>query len=331
MVHRQTGDHDGAIAAGRQALALAVALGNGALQRQASYLLGQAYHAKGDFSRAAELLRSSVEAADRESSASHTASQSSSRARLARTLGALGAFAEGRCRGEEALSLAMVEGRGNTLLIAHGCLGDLYLAQGDLEHAILMYDRCLALSRAAGNRSWLSSSAASLGYALALRGRLAEGRALLEEGIGETISTGARQRALWVAWLSEVCRLMGHGAEAWQHARQALDLARRLKERGSEAFALHQLGAVQAQADPPDVVQSEAHYQQALALAEALGMRPLQAHCHHGLGQLYHQTGRGEEAHVTLSTAIDLYRVMDMTFWLPQAEATLAQVEGLNT
>jgi Tetratricopeptide repeat len=79
---------------------------------------------------------------------------------------------------------------------------------------------------------------------------------------------------------------------------------------------------------PPDVVQAEAHYQQALALAEALGMRPLVAHCHHGLGRLYHQTDRGEEARVALSTAIDLYRAMDMTFWLPQAEAALAEVEG---
>src|SRR4029434_11183195 len=137
-----------------------------------------------------------------------------------------------------------------------------------------------------------------------------------------------RQRPLWVAWLSEVCRLAGCGEEAWQYARQALDLARQQKERGQEAHALHQLGVVHAHADPPDVVQAEAHYQQALALAEELGMRPLVAHCHHGLGRLYSQTGRGEEARAALSTAIDLYRAMDMTFWLPQAEAALAQVEG---
>jgi predicted ATPase len=329
VVHRQTGDHDGAIGAGRQALALAAALGNGALQRQAAYLLGQAYYAIGDFGRAVDQQRWSVEAADREAGTSRTAAQSSSRARLARTLGTLGAFAEGRRHGEEALRLARLEGRGNTPLIAHGCLGDLSLAQGDLELAILMYDRCLTLSRAAENGSWLSSSAASLGYALALQGRLTEGRTLLEEGISEHLRTGGRQRAaLWVAWLSEVCRLAGQYEEAWQYAGQALDLARQQKERGNEAYALYQFGTVQAHADPLDAEQAEAHYQQALALAEALGMRPLQAHCHHGLGRLYHQTGRGEEAHVALSTAIDLYRAMAMTFWLPQAEAALAQIEG---
>ena len=57
-------------------------------------------------------------------------------------------------------------------------------------------------------------------------------------------------------------------------------------------------------------------------------MRPLQAHCHFGLGRLDGQIGRGEEARVALPTAIDFYRAMDMTFWLPQAEATLAEVEG---
>ena len=60
-------------------------------------------------------------------------------------------------------------------------------------------------------------------------------------------------------------------------------------------------------------------------------MRPLQAHCHHGLGTLYRQMGRGEEARTALSTAIALYRAMDMTFWLPQAQAALAQVRTGET
>jgi tetratricopeptide (TPR) repeat protein len=133
---------------------------------------------------------------------------------------------------------------------------------------------------------------------------------------------------LLVAWHSEVCRLAGDHEEAWQCARQALDLARQHKERGNEALALHQLGAVQAHAAPPDAEQAEAYYQQALALAEALGMRPLQAHCHHDLGTLYAKTGLREQARAELSAAITLYRAMDMTFWLPEAEAALAQVEG---
>jgi uncharacterized protein HemY len=79
---------------------------------------------------------------------------------------------------------------------------------------------------------------------------------------------------------------------------------------------------------PPDVAQAGAHYRQALALAEALGMRPLVAHCHLGLGTLYARTGQRQQARTALATAIDLYRAMDMTLWLPQAEAALAQVES---
>jgi tetratricopeptide repeat protein len=77
---------------------------------------------------------------------------------------------------------------------------------------------------------------------------------------------------------------------------------------------------------PPDVAQAEVHYWQALALAEALGMRPLQAHCHFGLGTLYATTGQHAQARAELSAAIEIYRSMGMQFWLPQAEATLAQV-----
>jgi hypothetical protein len=77
---------------------------------------------------------------------------------------------------------------------------------------------------------------------------------------------------------------------------------------------------------PPEVAQAEAHYQQALGLAAELGMRPLVAHCHHGLGTLYATIGQPEQARAALAAALALYRVMDMTFWLPQAEAALAQV-----
>jgi hypothetical protein len=57
-------------------------------------------------------------------------------------------------------------------------------------------------------------------------------------------------------------------------------------------------------------------------------MRPLVAHCHHGLGTVYAKTSQQEQAHVELAVAIDLYRAMNMTFWLPQTEAALAQVAG---
>ena len=311
-------DLDTALVVGQQALALATECGESALQGHVAFHLGQVYYIFGDFSRAAELLRQTVEAADR---------RIDSRAWLARTLGALGAFGEGRRYGEEALRLATLEGQVNDPITACSCLGDLYLDQGDLEPAIRVLEQGLALCRASGNRDWLRTLVACLGYAYALQGYLVEGGTLLEEANREGIHTGA-QNASWVARLSEACRLTGRREEAWQHARQALDLARQQKARGEEARALHQLGVVQAHGDPVDAAQAAAHYQQALALAEALGMRPLQAHCHRGLGRLYAETGQREQARAELSAAIEMYHSMAMKFWLPQVEAALAQMEG---
>jgi hypothetical protein len=57
-------------------------------------------------------------------------------------------------------------------------------------------------------------------------------------------------------------------------------------------------------------------------------MRPLQAHCHRGLGTLYATTGQREQARTALSIAMEMYRAMEMTFWLPETEATLAQMEA---
>ena len=142
-----------------------------------------------------------------------------SRAWLALTLSVLGAFAEGRRHGEEALRHATLAGRGNTPIVAHACLGELVSRPGDLEYAIRVLDQGLALCRASGYRGgFLRPIAAGLGSASALQGRLAEGRALLEEAISEALRTGGRQNhARWVAWLSEVCRLAGRGEEAWQY------------------------------------------------------------------------------------------------------------------
>jgi tetratricopeptide (TPR) repeat protein len=133
---------------------------------------------------------------------------------------------------------------------------------------------------------------------------------------------------LFVAHLGEAYLLAGRIADADQQARHALERSRDFKQRGHEAYALRLLGEIAAQRQPPDAESAVAAYRQALALADELGMRPLQAHCHRGLGTLYTTNGQREQARTELSTAIEMYTSMDMNFWLPQTEAALAQVEG---
>jgi tetratricopeptide (TPR) repeat protein len=129
-----------------------------------------------------------------------------------------------------------------------------------------------------------------------------------------------------VVWLSETALHTGRLASAQALAERALKLAQDRQERGNHAWALRLLGRLAAHGDFAHMAQASDYYEQAIALADELAMRPLQAHCHLGLGTLYARTGQWQQTRAELSTAIELYRAMEMTFWLPQAEAALAQV-----
>jgi tetratricopeptide (TPR) repeat protein len=166
-----------------------------------------------------------------------------------------------------------------------------------------------------------------LGYAYALSGRLAEALPLLEQAVEQSAATKHMYLyPLCVAHLGEAYLLAGRIADADQQARHALERSRDLKQRGHEAYALRLLGEIAAQRQPPDTESAVAAYRQALALADELGMRPLQAHCHRDLGTLYARRGQQAQARTALSAAVALYRAMGMTFWLPQTEALLAQL-----
>lgn len=200
----------------------------------------------------------------------------------------------------------------------------MYLRQGAFSTAIPVLERGNAIAQ---SYSPVASpvNEAHLGYALALSGRVSEAIPFLEHAVEQAIATRLLfYHSLWVAWLSEAHLLARNVERAHTLALQALNLSRNRKERGHQAWALRLLGEIFKQERAPEVEQAEVYYQQALTLATELGMRPLQAHCHLGLGTLYSQIGRVEQARDALTTAIELYRTMGMTFWLPEAEGALA-------
>jgi class 3 adenylate cyclase/tetratricopeptide (TPR) repeat protein len=324
------GDHDSAVESGQHALAVAATLGDFALQVMAHHYLGIAYHILGDHRRAMGLLRSNMEslAGDliRERFGLVGLASVVSRDWLARCLAELGAFPEGSAHAEEAVRIAEAVDHPNSLVHAYLSVGFLFLRQRDLSRAISMLERGLDLCRVFNIRLWFPETAAALGCAYTLSGRVAEALPLLEqaEQRGTAMGTMGGQ-SLRVGSVSEAYLLAGRMREAVQLAGRALDLARTYKERGHEAWALRLLGEIAAHQAPPETEPAEHHYRQALTLADELSMRPLVAHCHFGLGTLYAKTGRREQARIELSTAIELYRAMEMTFWLPQAEALLAE------
>jgi tetratricopeptide (TPR) repeat protein len=231
--------------------------------------------------------------------------------------------------GEEGVQIAEDVDHPFSLILAYFGVGLSSLRQGAFHKAMPMLERGLALCQ---NRdipvffAWLASA---LGYTRALLGQVPEALPLLEQAVNHVVSLRIRyNEAIWVAWLSESYLLGSRQEDALAQAEHALELSRTYKERGNEAWVLRLLAEIAIHRDPLDIEQAETHYQQALTLANELGMRPLQSHCHRGLGTLYSQTGQLEQSRAELATAIDMYRDMEMTFWLPETEAALAAVEG---
>jgi tetratricopeptide (TPR) repeat protein len=252
----------------------------------------------------------------------------SSRAYLSRCHAERGAFTEGLAMAAEGLQIAETDNHPFSQIEACDGVSVVYWRQGDVQRAIPVLERAIGLCEDWHILNLLPRLTAALGLAYAQDGRVAAGLALVEHGVEQAVAMGRLRRlALVVACLSEAYLLAGRLEEARQRAAQAVDLAHQYKQRGQQAWALWLLGESTARQASPEVEPAAGHYHQALALAEALGMRPLQAHCHRGLGMLHAQRGQREPARTELSAAIALYRAMEMTFWLPQVETALAQVE----
>jgi tetratricopeptide (TPR) repeat protein len=328
-----TGAYAQAIAAAQRALALATADGEVVLQALANSDLGRAYRAQGDYRRAVACFEQTVASLD--SAQCHERFGQAflpavlARAYLAWCHAELGTFAEGRAFGEEGVRIAEMVDHPASLMWASCAIGRLALCQGDVPRALPWLERAVGLCQDTDPPVYFPWTAAHLVAAYTLGGRVADAVPLLTQVLQQTVALARVDvQALCLLPLGEAHVLAGHLEEAHTVAERALAHAREYQERSNQAYALRLLGDIASHRIPPDVDQAEAHYHQALALTEELGMRPLQAHCHCGLGMLYAATSQREQARTALSTAIEMYRAMEMAFWLPQAEAVLAQVEG---
>ena len=214
-------------------------------------------------------------------------------------------------------------------VMAWWAVGFRALRQGDLPQAIRVLKQAMELVQEVGLQLLVPMVAAPLGAAYTLAGLAPDAVTLLEQAVTQAV---ARQylwdQTLRMVWLGEAYLHAGRLDEAETQAQRALEFSRTHQERSHETYALWLLGEYAAHRGLLESEKAEAHYRQALAQAEELGMRPLQAHCHLGLGTLYAANGQRELARTALDAAIALYRAMEMTLWLPQAEATLAQADG---
>jgi tetratricopeptide (TPR) repeat protein len=323
---RLMSDLDHALESGQRALSLASGQGDLGLQVLANFYMGCVSYDLGDYRRAIDFLRWNVASLEgdliRERFGMTGLPSVLSRVYLGWSLAELGAFAEGFTQVEEAVGIAEAADQPFTLIWAYVGLGHLCLCKGDFHRSIHLLERCLGLCESWHIPTLFPTVASTLGVAYAQSGRVIEGLPLLEQAA----STGGRG-AVRFARLGEAYLLAGRNENALEYAQRARDLSRDHKLRGFQAYALRLLGDINANRDASEAMRAEAYYDEAVVLAEQLGMRPLVAHCHLGLGKLYRRTGDRAKAEEHLTTASTMYHEMGMTFWLEKAEAELGGVE----
>ena len=189
--------------------------------------------------------------------------------------------------------------------------------RGDYQEAIRLLERAVALVR---DRRRSSQVLWTLGHTYVMAGRLRDGLTLLEEARARLDPAGSELlKSRLMEHLGEAYLVAGRVEDALGFAQQALHIARKRSERGYEAWTLRLLGEIHSRRHPFELERAEETYQLALDRAERLGMRPLSAHCHLGLGRLYRHAGK-TEAEVHLGSAITMYREMAMSVWLEMAQ-----------
>jgi class 3 adenylate cyclase/tetratricopeptide (TPR) repeat protein len=321
-----TGHATEALTFGQNAQAIAESLGDVPLQVTGNWYLGAACVWTGDYRRAEDHLLKALQLLEGDRSPVRFGQSAfpaaSVRSHLTWGFADQGKFKEGIAYGQESLRLAEALDHPYSLAWACWALAYLHIVRGELDHAVRLLERGLALTREWNLTFFSASNTGGLGYAYALSGRIAEGIPLLEHALSamETMGYGLIQ-LLSLGYLGEAYVLANRLEDALAFAGRALTLAREGGQRPYEAWALRLLGEVTARRELPE--HADGHYRDALALAEELGMRPLVAHCHVGLARFYRRTGKQDQAREHLASATTLYHDLDMRFWLEKAEADM--------
>jgi DNA-binding NtrC family response regulator/tetratricopeptide (TPR) repeat protein len=333
VTHTLIGELDAALVAGARALEIAGRLGDLRLRILTTAYLEQAHFFRGDHVRVVELAIDGLAAlpADWVSEYFGCSMPISifDRYFLVMSFAELGRFAEAAPYAAEAIRLAEPTHH-ESVGLAQFAPSWLHLLRGDWAAARSLLERTIATYRTGNVVLNLPGAVATSAWGLAQLGearealtRLREGEQLLErEAARGTLGRYGRAYCS----LARAALLLGRLDQAQSLGVRALKYSP--SHFGSTAHALHLLGDIATHPDRFDAESGEAHYRQALALAEPRGMRPLVAHCHLGLGTLYRRTGKRQETQEHLTTATTMYREMDMRFWLEQAEAELKDLEG---
>jgi tetratricopeptide (TPR) repeat protein len=317
-----------AIELGRKALTLAERTEDFSTQVSTMFHLGIFYFTSGEYPKQVELheeVRRQLTGEPAYQQHGMTSFPGAwARSNLALGMAELGDFDKIDEIGREALEIAERVESAFTLVITYDLLGMAYLRLGKMEPALLLLEKGHELCRFSKVQFLYPYTAGSLGYAYLVADEPMRALAVVEEGT----KPGNLEGGVWTVHpltvLGDTYRAVGDFALAAETLSNALSLAEEGEERGFESWAMLVMARISF--DAGLYGEAEKRYRLTLEQASTLSMRPLVAHCHEGLGRLYLRTRRNEEAHTELAAALEMFRSMNMGFWLQKAESAYAKM-----
>jgi len=304
---------------------------NGAAREDAPLLaitychLGQLLYVKGDYPASVTMMEKCLE--QLEATASHRGSNMArvysvvARCFNAFSLAAQGRFRDAEASAERCLGLADATDTPFLRALAAWAMGNAQLGRGPSPEAVRKLEEAYRYCENAellAIRPWIATD---LGYARRLSGRVEEARGLLAGAIQEAAAHGLlSQHSLRHAYLGEAELAAGRADDASAAAARAVTLAAEHGEEGFRVEALRALAHATWRRATPDVEAAARHLEDALAIAQRLGMRPAVAHCHRDLAEVSHAAGRGGAAAMHLDAARALYGELNLPFWLERLE-----------
>jgi class 3 adenylate cyclase/tetratricopeptide (TPR) repeat protein len=331
VYYAATHDADRAVESGECAARLAQQVANVGLQVSSTHLSSEALYSLGDFQRSAAMLRRNVTVLEGElrfqrfGMTGYPAGLS--RALLLLCLAELGDFDEATAVADEAVRLAEEINQPFTLALTYSGAGFFYLHMGKRAASIRALTRAVELCGTWNFTMHLLTANARLGYALVLADDVLAGLPLLEQAVEKTAALGGSyEQASFSSWLSDAYLRLNRTEDAITSATHAHALATGSKQKGKLAHSLRMLGAAHAACNGDPFDRAESLYAEAFALAGQLGMRPLQAHCQLGLGQLRLHQGRSEDARQLALEAFSTYSTLGMQHWLQAAPGEVREL-----
>jgi tetratricopeptide (TPR) repeat protein len=326
-VHATLGELDEALATGTRALEIAGRLSDLRLRILTTSCLEQVNYYRGEYQNVVEFAPGILTALPAEWTRDHfnlaVPASVAARGWLIMSLAELGRFAEAANYVADATQIAKRTQHAFTISWAHFAASMLHLIQGDWAKARSRTEHWILMLRTANATIQLPWAIACSAWALAQTGAASEAQSRVREAeqLLERQEAGGlvAHRGWGYHAAGRACLLLGRIEEARRIADRAVESSR--CQPGFAAYARCLLGDLATQPDRFDAQSGAANYQEALAIARLHGMRPLIAHCHHGLSKLSGPAGKTPGGCDHLATATRMYREMDMRFWLGQVQA----------